>query len=293
MDIRHFRYFLAVADSAHFTQAAARLGIAVPTLSRQIKEMEEELGVRLFDRVQRRASLTDAGHVLIAEAREVVSRFEAAQRQARRAGRGEYGRLEIGYVASAVYRGLLQRQIETFNQMHPDVQLNVREMPMAHLPQQVAEGRIDLAYVRGPIGSSEGVEIIRFDDEGFVLALHVQNPLAAASNVDPRRLAAETFILPEQLIGTLSLAELGGFNPRLGPQPGSLLAVLALVSLRQGVAVVPESIVGRLTLPQVVYRPIKGLRVQSWLGLVYRRFDKAVTVGRYVELMRHFRCSSS
>ena len=117
MDIRHFRYFLAVADSAHFTQAAARLGIAVPTLSRQIKEMEEELGVRLFDRVQRRASLTDAGHVLIAEAREVVSRFEAAQRQARRAGRGEYGRLEIGYVASAVYRGLLQRQIETFNQM--------------------------------------------------------------------------------------------------------------------------------------------------------------------------------
>ncbi|MCY1463951.1 hypothetical protein D9M71_819160 [compost metagenome] len=96
----------------------------------------------------------------------------------------------------------------------------------------------------------------------------------------------ENFILPEQVIGTLHVASQGDFVPRLGAQPGGLVAVIALVSLGQGVAVVPESVVGHVSLPNVVYRPIKDCRATSWLALIHRRFEKSPAVLRYVEWIR-------
>lgn len=290
MELRHFRYFLAVAEACNFTRAAGQLGIAVPTLSRQIKEMEEELGLKLFERSQRQVSLTDAGRTLLVEARGVVERFDAAQDQAQRAARGEIGRLEIGYVASAVYGGLLQRHISGFADANPNVHLSIREYPMADLPRQVAEGKIDLAYVRAPLPMPAEVASLDFDEEGYVLAIHAVHPLAAATTLDPRRLANERFILPEQVSGTLATAKLGGFTPRLGPQPGSLVAVLALVSLAQGVAIVPRSVVGAIQLPHVLYRAVKGLEETSWLGLVHRRFDKGGAVQRFLRYLDDIQC---
>ena len=131
MDIRHFRYFLAVARHRNFTRAAEQLGIAPPTLTRQIQDMEAELGVRLFLRQARDVSLTEAGVALVIEAEATVRQFEAAQRNAQRAGRGDIGHIELGYVASAVYSGLLQKQVQGFAGQYPDVSLNVRESPMA------------------------------------------------------------------------------------------------------------------------------------------------------------------
>ncbi|OLF53319.1 LysR family transcriptional regulator [Pseudomonas chlororaphis] len=282
MEIRHFRYFLAVARQRNFTRAAAQLGIAPPTLSRQIQDMEQALGTRLFVRQQREVSLTEAGAALVLEAEATVRQFEYAQRNAQRAGRGEIGHIELGYVASAVYAGLLQRQVQRFSQDCPDVSLSVRESPMAGLPGLVADGRFDIGYIRSPMTLPEGVEAIRLDAEGFVLALPAQSWLCRLPEIAPVHLHNEIFVLPEQISGTLQVAAEGGYAPRLGPQPGGLVAVLALVSLGQGVAVVPESVVGHVGLPNVLYRPIQGSAAASWLSLIHRRFEKAPAVARYI-----------
>lgn len=286
MDIRHFRYFLAVARLRNFTRAAEQLGIAPPTLSRQIQDMEQELGTRLFLRQQREVSLTEAGAALVIEAEATVRQFEFAQRNAQRAGRGDIGHIELGYVASAVYSGLLQKQVRAFSGECPDVSLNVRESPMAVLPGMVLEGRFDIGYVRSPMTLPEELEAIRLDAEGFVLAVSAESWLCRLPAIAPEHLQHETFILPEQISGTLQVAAQGGFAPTLGAQPGGLVAVIALVSLGQGVAVVPESVIGHIGLPGVLYRPIAGFEVTSWLSLIHRRFEKSPVVARYIERVR-------
>src|SRR5471030_2502497 len=286
MDIRHFRYFLAVARQRNFTRAAEQLGIAPPTLSRQIQDMETELGTRLFLRRQRDVSLIEAGAALVIEAEATVRQFEFAQRNAQRAGRGDIGHIELGYVASAVYSGLLQKQVQAFSRQCPDVSLNVRESPMAALPGLVAEGRYDIGYIRSPMTLPDGVEAVRLSSEGFVLALPQDSWLLGLKAISCEHLQNETFILPEQISGTLQVAAQGGYAPRLGPQPGGLVAVIALVSLGQGVAVVPESVIGHVNLPNVVYRPIHGCEASSWLSLIHRRFEKAPAVVRYIEQVK-------
>lgn len=286
MDIRHFRYFLAVARHRNFTRAAEQLGIAPPTLTRQIQDMEAELGARLFVRQARDVSLTEAGAALMIEADATVRQFESAQRNAQRAGRGDIGHIELGYVASAVYSGLLQKQVQSFAGQYPDVSLNVRESPMASLPNMILEGRFDLGYIRCPLATPEGVEQIRLIDEGFVLALPVDSWLNRLPTINSAHLQKENFILPEQVIGTLQVAARGGFAPKLGAQPGGLVAVIALVSLGQGVAVVPESVVGHVSLPNVLYKPIVDCEASSWLALIHRRFEKSPAVNKYIERVK-------
>ncbi|KIU49982.1 MULTISPECIES: LysR family transcriptional regulator [Pseudomonas] len=286
MEIRHFRYFLSVARLGHFTRAAEQLGIAPPTLSRQIQDMERQLGVRLFERSQREVCLTAAGEALLPEAEQAVRQFDAAQLGAQRAGRGDVGRIELGYVASAAFSGLLQQQVTRFSQSHPGVVLNIREQPMAESPALVRDGVLDIAYVRTPMDLPDELVAMDLHEEGFVLALPASSRLNELPQIMAARLATETFILPEQISGTLAVAAQGGFVPRLGPQPGSLVAVITLVSLGQGVALVPESVLQHITLPQVSYRRIADSQPTSCLTVLHRRFEKAPAVMRYIEALR-------
>lgn len=286
MEIRHFRYFLSVARHGHFTRAAEQLGIAPPTLSRQIQDMEKELGVLLFQRTQREVRLTAAGEALLTEAELAVRQFDAAQLGAQRAGRGETGHLRLGYVASAAYSGVLQQHVEQFTRALPAVDLDISEAPMAQLPAQVRDGALDLAYVRSPMNLPEELEAIALQEEGFVLALPAASRLKELPDIRAARLSGETFILPEQISGTLEVASAGGFSPNLGQQPGSLVAVIALVSLGRGIAIVPESVVRRVQLPQVNYRPLADCRPRSWLSLLHRRFEKSPVVRRYIEQVK-------
>ena len=286
MEIRHFRYFLAVAQHCNFTRAAEVLGIAPPTLSRQIQDLENALGVRLFVREQRQVSLTEAGQALLPEADATVRQFELAQRHAQRAGRGETGHIELGYVASAVYSGVLQRQVKAYAHESSEVSLSVREAPMASLPTMVAEGRFDLGYVRSPMALPPELEAIRLNSEGFVLAIAADAWLTRLKHISAEHLQHETFILPEQISGTLHVAAQGGYAPKLGAQPGGLVAVIALVSLNRGVAVVPASVVGHISLPNVLYRTIEGCDATSWLSLIYRRFEKSAAVVRYIDKVK-------
>ncbi|WP_397452679.1 LysR family transcriptional regulator [Pseudomonas sp. NA-150] len=288
MDIRHFRYFLAVAKHKNFTRAAEQLGIAPPTLTRQIQDLENALGTRLFLRLQREVSLTDAGRALQVEAELTVRQFETAQLNAQRAGRGETGHIELGYVASAVFSGSLQTQVSSFRQRYPDVVFAISEYLMPDLPASIVEGRLDVGYIRSPMHVSESLNCVRLLSEGFALALPDNSWLCRLKEINAAHLQNETFILPEQISGTLQVAAQGGYAPKLGPQPGGLVSVVTLVSLGQGVAVVPESVVDHIKLPNVVYRRIHDSQPSSRLALVYRRFEKAPAVARFIEHVKGF-----
>ena len=149
LELRHFRCVLAVAHSLHFARAAVELGISPPALTKQVQETESLLGTRLFQRSKRAVALTAAGELFVLEAARALAQLAQAQEVARRAGRGELGRLEIGYVASAAYAGVLQGQFARFRASHPGIHISAREYPMETLPDLLDQGRVDLALLKG------------------------------------------------------------------------------------------------------------------------------------------------
>ncbi|CDG83230.1 LysR family transcriptional regulator [Janthinobacterium agaricidamnosum] len=275
MELRHFRCFLAVARLLHFSRAAAELGMSPPALSKQIQEAENQLGTRLFNRSKRSVALTSAGQLFEIEAQRALQQFELAQEVARRAGRGELGRLELGYVASAAYAGVLQQQFALFRRSHPGIELRSKEYPMELLPELLDQHRLDLAFVRPPMAYPEGIDSVVLLRDRFVVALRDDSPLALLGDIAPARLSQEAFIVPEQELGTAQVSQRGGFTARISDRPGSLLAVLTEVSLGAGCAVVPFSVVDHVRLPGVCYREIAGPPIASEIAAAFRRHEKA------------------
>jgi DNA-binding transcriptional LysR family regulator len=286
MDLRHFKSFMAVADCLHFTRAAERLNISVPALSKQIKETEQALGTRLFNRTKRAVSLTSAGEIFWVEARRALEAVEQAEESARRAGRGEIGRIEIGYVASTAYSGILQTELDKFRNDYPDLEISLREGALERLPQLIDAGTIDVAFLRPPLTYPVGIEGIVISRERFVVALHMTSSLASSKVIRPAQLAHERFILPEQQSGTLEVGRRGGFHPQIIARPGRLVAVVTMVSLRMGVAVVPDALVDHIAIPQVVYRDIQGSVVPTEIAVAYRRHEKSPAVRAFIRQLQ-------
>ncbi len=289
MEIRHFRYFLAVASHRHFTRAAEQLGIAPSTLTLQIQDLESALGTPLFMREQREVRLTDAGRALQIEAELAVRQFEAGQYNVRRTEQRQTEKIELGYGASAMFSGVLQRQVSQFRQRHAAVDFSMTEHPMPALPRMIEAGRLDVAFIRSPINLPGSLSAVTLLTESFALALPESSWLCELAVIHAADLKNENFILTEQISGALELAAHGGFAPTLGPQPGGLLSVIAQVSLGQGVAVVPESVVDRISLPNVVYRRIEDWRPNSSLSLIHRRNEKTSAVNRFIDQVRQSR----
>src|SRR3954465_7310062 len=149
MELRHLRYFVAVGEELHFGRAAVRLGVAQPPLSRQIQRLEGELGVRLFERTKRRGELTEAGRVFLERSRRVLEQADLAVSAAQRAARGETGTLAVGFVGSATY-GVLPEILRVFRRRFPAVELVLYEMGSTAQQRAVAEGRLQLGFIRTP-----------------------------------------------------------------------------------------------------------------------------------------------
>jgi DNA-binding transcriptional LysR family regulator len=271
MELRHFRYFVAVAEELHFARAAERLGIAPSTLTVQIQEMERMLQARLLQRTKRTVRLTGAGALFLDQARASLQQFDQAVDTARRAGRGELGRIMVGYVGSAALAGILQRHLRSFSSQWPDVQLQSSEWPMSRILDAALDGTIDIGFVRLPMDLPDGLGVHVLQRNRFCVALPATHPLAEGADIDPRQLAQEDFIVPEQGLGTREVGRRGGFGPRIAAAPGNLLAVLTGVSLWHGVAVVPDILAATVQLPDVVYRPLAGAPITSELAAVFRR----------------------
>ncbi|WP_243136422.1 LysR family transcriptional regulator [Janthinobacterium tructae] len=286
MELRHFRCVLAVAHSLHFARAAAELGISPPALTKQVQETEQLLGTRLFQRSKRAVSLTAAGELFVLEAARALDQLAQAQDVARRAGRGELGRLEIGYVASAAYSGVLQDQFSRFRVSHPGIHIGAREYAMDALPGLLDQGRVDLAFVRPPLHLPDGLDSVVLLRDRFVLAVQADSPLARLDMAEPAALAQQAFIVPEQELGTLEVSRRGGFAAQVVSRPGSLVAVLTEVSLGVGCAIVPHSVMASVQLPGMVFRELATPQISSEIAVAFRRHEQAPAARAFIAQLR-------
>jgi DNA-binding transcriptional LysR family regulator len=291
LELRHLRYFLAIADEMNFGQAAEKLDIAQPGLSQQIKMLEHILGVTLFDRSRRRLRMTLAGEMFEAEARQIMAHVDHAVETTQRAGRGEVGRLVIGYVGSAAYTGMLTSLVGEFRLGYPRVDLAISELTMLAQLEAIAQGRLDIGFIRPPVPMPEGVAAIALSAENLFIALPATHRDAGKEAVQLRDLSDETFITPEHppqvsfYAHTVDACSLAGFEPRLGPQGRDFMTISSMVSVGLGVALVPQS-VSCVQLPNVVYRPLADSGPKAELSVAFRRGDASMAVKNFIALAR-------
>src|SRR5580704_11512582 len=153
MELRRFKYMAVLAEELHFGRAAERLGIAQPALTQQIQALERELGVQLFQRTKRSVRLTVAGRVTLDEAIRTLQQAERTALVAQQAGRGELGHIEIGFVGSAIFSGVLSQAIAHFRQANPMVELRLNELGILQQLSEVGSGKLDLGLIRRPVKS--------------------------------------------------------------------------------------------------------------------------------------------
>jgi DNA-binding transcriptional LysR family regulator len=289
LELRHLRCMLAVAKHLHFARAAEELGLAPPSLTKQIQDAERLLQFRLFHRTRRSVTLTTAGEAYIPEATAVLARLEQARELGLLAERGQLGQVRVGYVASAAYAGVVRKTVAEFRRLHPRIDVLLQEVPMDEIPAQLVDRQLDAAYARPPMTYPEGVQATRVYQDEFVVALPEDSPLAAQDAVMPKQLRDAQFVVPEQESGTIEVARRGRFAPLIVQRPGPLVAVLASVSLGGTVAIVPGTVCDCVSLPGVIYRPLAGKPIPSEIALLYRRHERS----RVVSAFLRYACNES
>ncbi|MFD2181790.1 LysR family transcriptional regulator [Rhodoplanes azumiensis] len=293
MDLKSVRCFVEVAENLHFGRAAERLRLAQSVVSRQIAGLEAELGVRLIERHKRAPiRLTPAGALFLDEARAALAQFERAELVVRQAERGERGRLEIGYVASATWSGLLPSAVFDFRRARPGVTVSLTEMESWRQLEALAEGRIDVGFLRPRPDYPASLAVLPQLREPVLVALRADHPLAALHGAIPAaRLAGEAFAVPQAderggFVGhTLAIGKAGGFSPRIAHHVRDFISVLNLVGVGLAVAAVPSSL-QRLRLPDVVYRPLADCEVFAELAAASRRSGNAAVVRSFVRVLK-------
>jgi DNA-binding transcriptional LysR family regulator len=287
MELRHLRYFVAVAEELHFRRAAERLHMSQPPLSQQIRRLEEEVGATLLVRNQRRVELTAAGTAYLARAREILLAVEDAAREARRVQRGEVGRLAVGFVGSALY-SVVPELLRAFRDRHPDVGLRLHELGTTEQLRRLDDGRLDIGFIRAP-GSRAGLSIETVLREPVVAALPDVHPLARGGEVRVQDLAGQPLVLMTRAGAPGLRAALGPVTDGLGEdaivqEVAEMQTLIGLVAAGVGMSFVPES-VRALARAGVVYRPLAGEAPTVALSAAWRTGDDSPVLAAFLELM--------
>jgi len=295
MELRHLRYFIAVAEEGHITRAAERLGMQQPPLSRQIKAIEGEMDVQLFRRKARGVELTDAGRAFLDDARAMLAHLDHAFDTARRTARGEQGRISVGYT---LFHPVVPRVIREFRQAFPLVSLTLEESSPYDLIERMQNDKIDVAFIT-LIADQEGVAIEPLLEEPRVVALPSGHPLARTENggdtaLSLKSLAGETFTflgrphspLPMAANAVVAACQAAGFSPRVGQIVPNNRSRLNLVAANLGIALIAASL-QRNYIEGVVYRPLKRAKqLKIPLNLVSRRGDPSAVVTQFLKLAK-------
>jgi DNA-binding transcriptional LysR family regulator len=289
MDLRRLRYFVVAAEELNFSRAAERLHIAQPPLSAQIKQLENELGVLLFDRRGRGVRLTDAGRVLLEEARRIFIQLEQTARIVERVGSGKVGRLSLGFVPSATNE-VLPPVLYEFQRRFPDVELYLHEMMPDQVVQRLHGRQIEVGFFYLPFDDS-ALDFKPVSREPLVVALPETHPLAEEPGIDLHTLDSEPFVLPMRynmpgLYGQVTeVCRQAGFNPRAVQKDVWLMqTIVGLVASGIGVALVPASL-RNFRRKGVVYRTVRGLSPTVEMGVIWRRGDSSAVLSAFLEVV--------
>jgi DNA-binding transcriptional LysR family regulator len=291
MELRHLRYAIAVAEELHFGRAAQRLHISQPPLSQQIRQIEDELGVKLFHRTKRSVKLTPAGQTFVREAYSILEHFDNAAKKTIRAGHGEIGALMVGTVTSTdsgFYRVLVQI-LQRFAARYPDIHLGLRTLSVAQQLHDLKEDRLTVGFVTLPVSDPElAVKKVHF--EPLVVALPEKHPLAAQPQISAEALAREPHIaFPRQMnpgfVDTvIAYFRKAGCTLNIAHEGDTLYASLALVAAGVGVSLFPASL---LDVPRhgIVVRKLEPSPPMMGMGVAYRRHDQSPVLRSFLGVL--------
>lgn len=292
MDFRQFRYFVTVAEELHMARAAERLGIAQPALSQQIKVIEQQIGTQLFDRSNRRLTLTETGEAFLEGARRALEQANFALSVARGIACGEAGQIRIGYVGSAMVHRDFPRFLADFRADFPNVELTFRVMTVAEQVAALLASEIDVAVVRDAVPDAPRTLLARrLVGERLIVALPEGHAAAARDAVDLADLASEAFLFPSDPPGygltqsILDVCQTAGFQPRIDMRVLDLCSIVGMVVAGCGVAVLPECLES-LNVPGIRYRPLTDERALSELRIMVRQSDRSNCLRHFVARVR-------
>ncbi|MDB6051297.1 MAG: LysR family transcriptional regulator [Pseudomonas sp.] len=292
MELRHLRYFIAVAEELHFGRAALALGISQPPLSQQIQALEKEVGARLFERTNRRVELSEAGRLFLDEARLILAQVGKAADVARRAQLGQLGELKIGFTASAPFNSSIPQAIFAFRQAFPAVHLALQEMTSMETADALVENSVQVGIMR-PLPLPDSLVAVELFREPLVAIIRADHPLAAGSErgLYLSALAAEPFVFFPRTYGSglyaqlLSLARHAGFSPLITQEAGEPMTIIGLVAAGLGVTVLPASY-QRMRIDGVVYRTVLDEGANTAVWLVQRKDQHSPMAKAFVELLQ-------
>ena len=295
MELRHLRYFAAVAEELNFTRAATRLHIGQPPLSMQIRDLEEEIGVRLFERGPRRVALSTAGERFLLHARRILDGVEEAVAEARRAARGELGELRVGFTSSLPFTDLLPDALNAYRRRFPQVRLQLREMFTPEQFQALVRGELDVGFVRLQAGTPPaGIVLREVARNPLRLVVNAAHRLAGAAQVHLAELAGEDFISFPADVGTdlpgvlRALCRQAGFEPRIVQTAREATTQIGLVAAGLGVAVLPAPLES-VRIARVRYLALAEPEAQFRLALAIREGEPVPTLGGFLEVLESLR----
>jgi DNA-binding transcriptional LysR family regulator len=287
MELRHIRYFLAVADSKSFTRAAEQIGIGQPPLSMQIRDLEKEVGVRLFRRIPQGVELTAAGTVFLDVVRTIPSEVERAMLGAQRAARGECGSLRIGFTASAAFNPVVAECVGNFRRSYPDVSVTLKEKNTPGLVAAITEGELDVVFLRPGEIDIENLGLRLMSEEPLFAVLPRTYTSAQPENLCLADLSQESFVLFQREISPhlfdtiVAACRKAGFEPRIEQVAPQMASIMNLVAAGLGVSLLPPSM-SQIQVKGVVFRALKDVSATARLSLAWRRVDTSPFVRNFL-----------
>lgn len=294
IELRLYRYFVELCQEQSFSRAALRLKISPPTLTHQIQKLEKELDVRLLDRkTKRNIRLTQAGVRFLESARKVLLQANEAELTAHQAARGEIGLIEVGYMITATYTGLIQRCIGGFQKSNPAIDITLQQLSTVNQIDAILANELDVGFARLPKQFPSGLSGFPIYRQPIVLALPATHALARKNDaISVKALANETFVSTSIRFDLAfnrlveSVATPGGFKPKIWKRAEDLTTVLTYVSAGYGIAAVSEEM-SKCHVPNVVFKKISGTAIPDVvLAFMYRTNESAPASKALIEAMR-------
>jgi DNA-binding transcriptional LysR family regulator len=292
MELRHLRYFVMVGEEQHYRRAAQRLHIAQPALSRQIQDLEEEIGFTLFERLPRGVRLSAAGKLLLEDARRILQQVDDATTRAARVAKGQAGTLRVGFTESASWRGVVPDSFRRFRRRQPDAELRLSPLSSREQVEAVRSGRLDAGFVFNMPESDRELDQVQVAVQHLVLAVPTGHALTKLRKLRLRDMVDSDFVWfprwqsPEYFDRLMHECFRGGLeSPRIVQEAVDQATILSLVSCRLGVAFVSDST--RWRCPQrVVLLPVIDLKLPLPFSLVWRKDNASPLLAKYIADVR-------
>lgn len=289
LELRHVRYFLMIAQEGNMTRAAELLGIQQPPLSQQVKDLEREVGARLFHRLPRGVELTEAGQAFLLHVKPLIPQLERACREARYAARGERGELRIGFTGAAGINAEVQRAIRVYQRAYPHVRLSLTETNTSTLLKQLAEHEMDAVYVRPTSEHLQMFQVLSVSEEQMVAVVPADHRSATRKVIELSELQNDPFVITPQDVGLayydtiMEACQRAGFQPIIGQIAPQLLSVVSLVAAGLGVSVVPATM-RHVQLEGCTYLDLGPSGPTIRFSLALRRLERSAVVRRFAEI---------